>query len=99
MKSEPMTVHNYVKNILYFEFDIFQTFTNYIEIEYISFDHYILCSLQTTVVDYHGNHSDTSITPLFCVVLSPYLVWRFFGMMASAIYLVAIVTRLPWQQQ
>ena len=34
MKSEPMTVHNYVKNILHVEFDIFQTFTNYIEIEY-----------------------------------------------------------------
>ena len=46
MKSEPMTVHNYVKNILYFEFGIFQTFTNYIEIEYILFDHYISCSLQ-----------------------------------------------------
>ena len=41
-----MTAHNYVKNILYFEFDIFQTFTNYVEIEYILFDHYILCSLQ-----------------------------------------------------
>ena len=46
MKSEPITAHNYVKNILYFEFGIFQTFTNYIEIEYILFDHYILCSLQ-----------------------------------------------------
>ena len=46
MKFEPMTIHNYVKNILYFEFGIFQTFTNYIEIEYILFDHYILCSLQ-----------------------------------------------------
>ena len=46
MKSEPMTVHNYVKNILYFEFGIIQTFTNYIEVEYILFDHYILFSLQ-----------------------------------------------------
>ena len=46
MKSEPMTLHNYVKNILYFEFGIFQTFTNYIEIEHILFDHYILCFLQ-----------------------------------------------------
>ena len=46
MKSGPMTVHNYVKNILYFEFGIFQTCTTYIEIEYILFDHYILCSLQ-----------------------------------------------------
>ena len=46
MKSEPMTVHNYVQNILYFEFGIFQTFTNYTEIEYILFGHYILCSLQ-----------------------------------------------------
>ena len=46
MKSEPMTVHHYVKNILYFEFGIFQTFTSYIGIEYILFDHYILCSLQ-----------------------------------------------------
>ena len=35
MKSEPMTAHNYVKNILYFEIGIFQTFINYIEIEYI----------------------------------------------------------------
>ena len=41
-----MTVHNYVKNILYFEFGIFQTFTDYTEIEHILFDHYILCSLQ-----------------------------------------------------
>ena len=48
MKSEPMTVHNYVKNILYFEFGIFQTFTNYIEIDYILFDHYILCSSQAS---------------------------------------------------
>ena len=46
MKSEPMTVHNYVNNILYSEFGIFQTSTNCIEIEYILFDHYILCSLQ-----------------------------------------------------
>ena len=46
MKSEPMTVHNYVKNILYFEFGIIQTFTNYTEVEYILFDHYILFSLQ-----------------------------------------------------
>ena len=46
MKSGPITVHNYVKNILYFEFGVFQTFTNYIEIEYILFDHYILFSLQ-----------------------------------------------------
>ena len=44
MKSEPMTVHNYVNNILYSEFGIFQTSTNYTEIEYILFDHYILCS-------------------------------------------------------
>ena len=46
MKSEPMIVLDYVKNILYFEFGIFQTFTNYTETEYILFDHYILCSLQ-----------------------------------------------------
>ena len=26
------------------------------------------------------NHSDTSITPLSYTVLSPYLVWRLFGM-------------------
>ena len=45
MKSEPMTVHNYVKNILYFEFGIFQTFNNYIELNtfclIITF--YVLC--------------------------------------------------------
>ena len=28
---------------------------------------------------YHSNHSDMSLTPLSYVVLSPYLVWRFFG--------------------
>ena len=46
MKSEPMTVHNYVKNILYFEFGIFQTFTNYI-LKLITFrliiTFYVLC--------------------------------------------------------
>ena len=46
MTSEPITVHNYVKNILYFEFGIFQAFTNYTEIEHILFYHYILCSFQ-----------------------------------------------------
>ena len=52
MKSEHMTVHNYFKNILYFEFGSFQTFTNCIEIEYILFDHYILCSLQINYIDF-----------------------------------------------
>ena len=28
----------------------------------------------------YGNHSDRSITPLSYAVLSPYLVWRLFGM-------------------
>ena len=41
-----MAVHNYVKNILYFEFGISQTFIYCIEIEYILFDHYILYPLQ-----------------------------------------------------
>ena len=31
---------------------------------------------------YHGNHTDMSITPLFYVILSPYLVQRFFGMIS-----------------
>ena len=29
---------------------------------------------------YHSNLSDTSIAPLSYAILSPYLVWRLFGM-------------------
>ena len=83
MKSGPMTVHNYVKKILDFEFGTFQTFTKYIEIEYILFDQYILCSLQ---INFQMN-----VTVEKCT-FSPL---KAIGKIASATYLVAIGTRLP----
>ena len=42
----------------------------------------------------HSNHSEVSISP-FQVILSLYLLWRFFEMKASAAYLIAVVTQFP----
>ena len=48
---------------------------------------------------YNDNYSDTSITLLSCIILSPCLVWRFVETIGSASLLIAMVTLLPWQPQ